>query len=334
MPITDQDAVDYGFLVAFAEGMVVPGSITPHDEPRIAAAGWDVVGHLLAQDSILPDPSAVAPGVPLTVQLGQTVFYGFLARNQQDPNRYAAAVRGTNGFAEWVIDADFVPRPTPAAPGTKVEMGFFSIYDSMTLVGLTGLQIGAKAADGIATVVGAAGTVTVCGHSLGSAIATYLSFDVAKLLGDRASACLFASPRTGDHAWAAAYAAAVSTYRLINYLLDVVPYVPFDAPPAIQYSTLPGPRSSAVDGPGGGQVRHPLQPQPHLLLRDARFRRHEKARQRPGCRSLALHPRPAGLRPQPRVDARAGRPVIALGGAAEHIVDLIDVTARAKGGHV
>ncbi len=142
---------------------------------------------------------------------------GFWPATRQDPNRYAAAVRGTNGFAEWVIDADFVPRPTPAAPGAKVEMGFFGIYDSMTLVGLTGIQVGTKAADGIATVVGAAGTAAVCGHSLGSAIATYLSFDVARLLGDRASACLFASPRTGDHAWAAAYAATVADYRLINY---------------------------------------------------------------------------------------------------------------------
>ena len=62
-----------------------------------------------------------------------------------------------------------------------MEQGFWSIYDSMTLVGLTGIQIGGKAADGIATVVGADGTVTVCGHSLGSAIATYLSYDVAKL---------------------------------------------------------------------------------------------------------------------------------------------------------
>jgi triacylglycerol lipase len=75
-----------------------------------------------------------------------------------------------------------------------------------------------------------ADTVTVCGHSLGSAIATYLSFDVAKLLGARASACLFASPRTGGQIWTAAYAAQVSTYRLVNYVLDVVPYVPFDAP--------------------------------------------------------------------------------------------------------
>ena len=63
MPITNQEAVDYGFLVAFAEDMYVQGSTTPQNEPRIAAAGWDVVGHLLAFDSILPNPSALPAGV-------------------------------------------------------------------------------------------------------------------------------------------------------------------------------------------------------------------------------------------------------------------------------
>ncbi len=51
-----------------------------------------------------------------------------------------------------MIDANFVPRPAPSAPGAKVEQGFWSIYETMTLVGLTGLQIGDKAADGIAAV--------------------------------------------------------------------------------------------------------------------------------------------------------------------------------------
>ena len=148
MPITDPDAVDLGFLVAFAEDMYVQGSTTPHDEPRIAAAGWDVVGHFLAFDSILPNASALPAGVANTVQLGQIVFYGFLARNHTEPTRYAAPIRGTSGFAEWVIDADFLPRDAPSSPGATVEQGFWSIYASMTLVGLDGAQIGAGAADG------------------------------------------------------------------------------------------------------------------------------------------------------------------------------------------
>jgi hypothetical protein len=230
--------VDFGYLVAFAEGMYVQGSITPHDETRVAAAGWDIVGNLIARDSVLPDMSSLGPNDPKALRLGELVFYGFLARNHADPALYVVAIRGTNGFAEWVIDADFFLRDAPSAPGAKVEQGFWSVYDTMTLVGLDGAQIGTKAADGVAGVVGP-GTVAICGHSLGSAVATYLSFDVATLIGANAAACLFASPRTGDAAWTTAYAARVGRYRLMNYILDVVPYVPFDAPPAFQYSTLP-----------------------------------------------------------------------------------------------
>jgi triacylglycerol lipase len=78
----------------------------------------------------------------------------------------------------------------------------------------------------------------VAGHSLGAALATYLSMETAKLVGTQLSACMFASPRTGDQAWANLYDKTVTDYRLFNYILDAVPYVPFDLLPAIQYSTL------------------------------------------------------------------------------------------------
>ncbi len=335
MPITDQEAVDYGFLVAFAEGMYVQGSTTPQSEPRIATAGWDVVGHLLAFDSILPDPSALPAGALNCVQPGETVFYGFLARNHADPTRYAAAIRGTSGFAEWVIDADFVPRDAPSSPGAKVEQGFWSIYDSMTLVGLTGIQVGTKAVDGIATVVGAEGTVTISGHSLGSAIATYLSFDVAKLLGAKASACLFASPRTGDHAWAAAYGAAVAGYRLINYILDVVPYVPFDAPPAMPYSTLPG---AEILQPSTAQaeVRFDIRCNHNgicycAMIDYADTKRRADPQDIEAWRCI-LGPPAFGLNRE--LTLALAKAVSALGNAANDIVEVLSVSARAKGGHV
>ena len=334
MPISDPDAVDYGFLVAFAEGMYVAGSITPHDEPRIEAAGWDVVGHFLAFNSVLPDPSALPPGAPTTVQLGQTVFYGFLARNHADPTHYAAAIRGTNGFAEWAIDADFLPLPLPTPPGATVENGFWSIYASMTLVGLDGKAIGAKAADGIAAAVGEA-TVTICGHSLGAALASYLSFDVARLIGNRASACLFASPRAGDLAWTTAYAAAVSTYRLTNYLLDVVPYVPFNAPPAFQFSTLPGAKI-LLPSTAQADVKFDIHCNHNLICYCAMIdyadtKKRASAQDIEAWRCI-LGPPAFGLNRE--LTLALEKPVIALGGALEQIVDLIDVTARAKGGHV
>lgn len=186
----------------------------------------------------MPKRAFLLPGQKQLMELGATVFYGFLGRNFADPNLFVAAIRGTSGLAEWVIDAEFLPIPNPREPGTKVEQGFWDIYESMDLINLDGSLINDDAAKGIAGIAGSTGRVVIAGHSLGSALGTYLGLETAKLLGPRLSACMFASPRTGDAAWAALYDATVSDYRLFNYVLDVVPYVPFDIPPGVQYSTL------------------------------------------------------------------------------------------------
>ncbi|HXW71685.1 MAG TPA: lipase family protein [Methylocella sp.] len=237
MPISDSDAVKFGLLVMYAEDMYTDGTKIPVIDPRIREAGWEVIGYLTARDAILPERASLLPGQKKIIKLGDVVFYGFLARCIADPDQYTVAVRGTSGLAEWIIDAEFLPIPNPREPGTKVEQGFWDIYDSMSLINLDGSVINDVAAKGIVDKVGK-DRVVVAGHSLGSALATYLSLETAKLLGPRLSACMFASPRTGDAAWAGLYDKTVSDYRLFNYVLDVVPYVPFDVPPDIQYSTL------------------------------------------------------------------------------------------------
>jgi hypothetical protein len=334
MPISNPEAVDFGYLVAFAEGMYVPGSITPGDGARVTAAGWDIVAHLIARDSILPDIKSLGPHDAKALQLGALVFYGFLARNHADPARYAAAVRGTNGFAEWVIDADFFLRDAPSSPGAKVEQGFWSVYESMTLVGLDGVQIGTKAADGIASAVGQA-SVTICGHSLGSAVATYLSFDAGKLMGAKASACLFASPRTGDLAWTTAYAATVTTCRLMNYILDVVPYVPLDAPPAFQYSTLP---SAEIILPLAAQaeVRFDVLCDHNVICYCAMIdyadtKARASAQDAAAWRCIVGPPAFSLNRELTLALATAAE---ALGQAGSDVLRLVDASAKAKGGHV
>ena len=83
---------------------------------------------------------------------------------------------------------------------------------------------------------GAAGPVTVVGHSLGSALATYLTLDLARAgLSARVSACLFASPHPGDQAFVALFDQTIADYRLFNYILDIVPRVP----PGLGYAALP-----------------------------------------------------------------------------------------------
>lgn len=185
-----------------------PLSLTPVIDARLAP-NWQICGYLVARDHVFTQ------GLP--------VYYGFLARSVADPTRYLAAVRGTLGILEWIKDAEFVAVRHPVA-GT-VEEGFYSIYASMELHDLAG--VASPAAAGIAAIVGA-GTVTVLGHSLGSAIATYLAFDLAAAdkLGDRTSAAFFASPRPGNAEFGRAFDARVRSYRVYNYELDIVPRVP------------------------------------------------------------------------------------------------------------
>jgi hypothetical protein len=74
---------------------------------------------------------------------------------------------------------------------------------------------------------GDATSVTVCGHSLGGALATLLTLDVALNTSCRTPASYtYASPRTGDHLFAGSYNAAVaSSYRIQNRQ-DLVPKLP------------------------------------------------------------------------------------------------------------
>jgi hypothetical protein len=227
-------AVGFGLLAMYAEDMYEAnlGSLNPPADPRIAASGWTIVGYLTAQDVLIPSPSA--PRQRLGVDPTKRVFFGFLASNTADPTSFVAVVRGTEGIIEWLIDAEFLLIPHPRHAGVQVEQGFWNIYQTMSLAdAATGLTTHQNAAEGIAKVVGG-GTVTVTGHSLGSALATYLTDDLAERMGASASACLFASPRSGDAAWAALFAASVKAYQLFNYILDLVIHVP-----APGYATLP-----------------------------------------------------------------------------------------------
>ncbi len=249
MTITNAQAAKLGCLSIFAMDMYtslppnpVPAStppapaapppawnrLTPSPDPRIAAHGWTIVAYIVAHDAVFESGKSIMGGID--------AYYGFVARSATDATRFVAVVRGTNGMVEWVEDAEFVPIPHPTLAGATVEQGFWGIYASMRLVDGNGRQLGASAADGIVSMVGT-GMLTVVGHSLGSALSTYLTYDLAdpSRLGARCSACLFASPQTGDGAFAAAFDKAVVDYRVFNYVLDVVPRVPI----GLGYVTLP-----------------------------------------------------------------------------------------------
>jgi triacylglycerol lipase len=234
MSITDSQSVSFGLLAMYAEDMYAAalGSLNPAADPRIAASGWTIVGYLTALDVLFP--AKTAPRQRLSMDGAKRVFFGLVAQNNVDPTCYVAVVRGTDGIVEWVIDAEFLLIPHPRHANVQVEEGFWNIYQTMSLADpATGLTTHQNAAEGVAKLV-ETGTVVVTGHSLGSALATYFADDLAERLGSRVSACLFASPRTGDSAWASLVAANVKDYRLFNYILDIVTHVP-----TLGYATLP-----------------------------------------------------------------------------------------------
>ena len=226
-------AIDYGLLVMYAEDLysAQPGTLAPTRDPHTAPVGWTIVGYLTAQDSIIPQPGDIDR--TLGIDPTKRVFYGFVARNDAAPTTYVAAIRGTEEFVEWVIDAEFLLIPHPRHQGCRVEQGFWGIYQTMSLADPTnGVTTNQNAAEGVAALVGA-GSLVVAGHSLGSAIATYFTDDLAERIGAQVSACLFASPQTGDAAWVALFDAQVRSYQLFNYILDLVPRVP-----SVDYATL------------------------------------------------------------------------------------------------
>jgi triacylglycerol lipase len=254
------DAVAYGLLALCAENMYdgAPSLLNPPPASQIAAAGWKVVGHLTAQDILIP--SKLDPDQTLRIIQNKRVFYGFVAQNIADPTAFVAAIRGTEALIEWFIDADFLLIPHPRYPGAQVEQGFWGIYQTMSLADpITGATTYQHAAEGVQQLVGN-GSIVVAGHSLGSALATYFTESLARRLGARASACLFASPRTGDPAWTAIFDQTVSNYRLFNYILDIVPHVPTGD----FYGTL---SKATVIQPGGAQagIRLDLGCNHHLL---------------------------------------------------------------------
>ena len=234
MPFTNTAAAACGLLAMHAMDMyrVNTASLTPAPAPGLTAAGWTILAYITGEDTLFRSG-------PLQFA-GPTVCYGFLARAASGQN--VAVIRGTDGFVEWVEDAEFLPTnytpqiALPAGSGTMlVEQGFWTLYQSMKLIDPTGAPLG-DLAPAIAAAVGTSGTVTVIGHSLGAALATYLALDLARgVLGARVSACLFASPRTGNQAFVELFDRTISDYRLFNYILDIVPRVPL----GLGYAPLP-----------------------------------------------------------------------------------------------
>lgn len=223
--MNDQEAAKLGLLVLYAEDQYLADrlSLAPAPDPRLSP-NWLIQGYLTASDAVYRRRRTMTEGEP--------TCYGYLAQDMAHPSVFAAAIRGTDGIIEWIEDAEFLPTLHPS--GGLVESGFWDIYASMEYRPAAGQPLGA--AQGLAAAV-ESGELIVLGHSLGSALATYLTFDLAApaLLGDRVQSVLFASPRPGNADFAKTFDQRVKAYQLYNYELDVVPRVPR----GVDYTDLP-----------------------------------------------------------------------------------------------
>jgi triacylglycerol lipase len=219
---TPARAAQLGLLVNYAMDMYRGDreNLTPAPDARLAP-DWRLLGYLASSDCLFRRGQTLA--------LGDPVCFGYLAQNVAEPSQYIATLRGTDGIIEWIEDAEFLPIAHPA--GGKVEEGFYDLYSDMRY--LSAAPAGSDpaqapfAAAGIAAAVGT-GTLTVIGHSLGAAMATYLSYDLAApdALDTRVATCLLASPRPGDAAFVKAFATRVKAAQAFAYELDIVPRVP------------------------------------------------------------------------------------------------------------
>ncbi|MBW0015249.1 lipase family protein [Mycobacterium sp.] len=146
---------------------------------------------------------------------------------QEQTGDVVIAIRGTEGMLEWVHDADFLQVPCPFLAGAgHTEDGFTEMYESLRT----------DAAPDAPTVVSAlpklalpnpVASLTICGHSLGGALATLLALDVAANTAFSTPAVYsYGIPRVGDSLFARTYDQVVkNSYRIANRL-DIVPALP------------------------------------------------------------------------------------------------------------
>jgi predicted lipase len=217
MAIDWATAIHYASLVAIAEA-VRPSGYEQAELKQIEDAGYTLLQTLYGSDL----------ATDIDPHLGDVVSFGFIAVS--NAGELVAVIRGTDTILEWLHDAEFlmVPSPIKNAKGFTDD-GFTAVYKSLRIGQAEPDAVPISAVDYIKSQlgVGIAKTVTVCGHSLGGALATMLTLDVALNIPFQSPASYtFASPRVGDHIFSGEYKNAVyHSYRVANRL-DLVTQLP------------------------------------------------------------------------------------------------------------
>ena len=183
------------------------------------------------------------------------VSIGYVA--QDDAGNVVVAIRGTHGIHEWLHDFRYFAVPCPFLPDAgHTEDGFTEVYMS--------LRVGShKDSPRIRDAIAAMSfpqpveSLTICGHSLGAALATLLALDLAANTQYKdVSLFTYASPRTGDSRFAEVFNQYVpKTIRIANQS-DLITEVPPDFLGRIsQYRHV---EATAVLDPGDAVGKHIL----------------------------------------------------------------------------
>lgn len=151
-----------------------------------------------------------------------TVPFGLVMNSAA--NDVVVAIRGTEGIWEWMQDFVFLQKKCPFLnSGGNTEDGFTDVYTSLTVD-----QSGQSVVNILNNWPQPINTLTICGHSLGGALATLLALDVGAntKLTNKISVYTYASPKVGDETFVNTYNGVVpSTVRIANRS-DIVPKLP------------------------------------------------------------------------------------------------------------
>ena len=218
-------AILYGQLVN--EAYKVPPSDLSNRAGNTVSAGlgpsktaFEVIVSIYANDLAT---DATKPGTSKTVSIGLLLWQASLGEA-------VIAIRGTEGLLEWFQDAKIDTEKFPfLAEAGETEDGFTDVYKSIAVSAPAGKSV----TESLATIFGTrqVNSLTICGHSLGGALATLQALDVAaNSRFKNPTVYTYASPRTGDAQFASTYNRMVpNTFRIVNRV-DVVPKLPL-APP-------------------------------------------------------------------------------------------------------
>jgi hypothetical protein len=186
-------------------------------------AVWAPLGQLRANDDI--------------IMKIDDCYFGMVFKCLQPNGPFKAGdilvgVKGTSDLREWLDDAAsvFETHGAPNTPG-DVANGFWKIYQTLTYANLANTLKNTEPDKAIASLIEDDASLYVVGHSLGAALATYLTYDLVEVLGGQAGRLLpyfFASPKTGTEPNVQNYLQKVPFYNLANYQNDLVPKLPFE----------------------------------------------------------------------------------------------------------